>query len=198
MKCFTLTFIRHAESLANIDSNVYFTTADADIPLSDKGKSDATFLGDELSRLKGAMIYHSSYLRAKQTAQIIAAKINGLNSFIKESPLLVERKWGRELNHLYYHGKSEDKHFNFYYKPDGGESFFECYQRATLFLNSLKHDLSLIAENTPIIIVTHGEYMKMIDMIMNPLSNIDEFHKNGPLSNLPRNCQINNYSIVIS
>ena len=197
MKRFNLTFIRHAESLANVDAGVYFTTADEDIPLSDKGKSDAALLGDELSSMKGAAIYHSSYLRAKQTAQIIAAKINGINSFIKESPLLVERKWGDDLNKLYYEGKAEDKHFNFYHRPEGGESFFDCYQRATLFLNTLKHDLSLIAEGTHVIIVTHGEYMKMIDMIMDPFSSVDTFHKDGPLSNLPRNGQIYNYTYVV-
>lgn len=197
MKRFTLTFIRHAESLANVDEAVYFTTADEDIPLSDNGKSDAALLADTLVSMKGAVIYYSSYLRAKQTAQIIATKLNGISPFIKESPLLVERKWGDALNKLYYEGKTEDKHFNFYHRPEGGESFFDCYQRATLFLNTLKHDLSLIAEGTPIIIVTHGEYMKMIDMIMDPLSSVDAFHKHGPLSNLPRNCQTYNYTYLV-
>lgn len=64
-------FIRHGQSLANSK----FEVALADSPLTDSGESQAKFAASQLSDKNIAVIATSPFLRAKATAEIIAAEL---------------------------------------------------------------------------------------------------------------------------
>lgn len=145
--------IRHAESLANVDKEVYHTTPDYDIPLTKKGEKDAIKLGKQYPLLIIAdAIYCSPYKRARQTAEL--AKFTSCF----ENPLLREREWGSLREEIESSEFDASKHFNFYYRPQNGESFADLYQRVITFFNMLKvtHD-----DDEKIVVVTHGEWIKM-------------------------------------
>jgi len=71
--------IRHATSLANEDPSVYKTMFNPDIPLSNTGQKQALGVVEKLSsEIKGAVaVFSSHYVRAIQTAQLIAASLKG-------------------------------------------------------------------------------------------------------------------------
>ena len=145
--------IRHAESIANVDKDAYNRILDHDIPLTKRGEYDATTLGKIYYKLERVdAIYCSPYKRARQTAEW--AKFTPYS----ENPLLREREWGTLREEIESSEFDASKHFNFYYRPQNGESFADLYQRVITFFNMLKvtHD-----DDEKIVLVTHGEWIKM-------------------------------------
>lgn len=172
-------FIRHGESEGNIDKSKYFEKLDCDIELTEKGKNQAEEVGFKLFQmLKDASceFYHSPYLRTIQTSDIILEKVKHKS---QESPLLREREWGG-LRDIVEMGNKSEHHFNFYYRPDSGESFADCYQRVVLFFNSI---WSKKKNNT--IIVSHGEWISMAMMYLLKRE-VKDFQKYKN----PKNCQL--------
>ncbi len=182
--------IRHGESRGNVDKSEYFRNPDSEIELTDKGKLDAvnaafkivdivdtfnqqkSYPSNEVTRFS---LFHSTYKRATQTANIIQNTINDgylcTVDDILPSPLCIEREWG-SLRDIVSARLKTDEHFNFYYRPVNGESFCDTYKRAAIFhqwlLNTTK------CENN--IVVAHGEFNKVY--LMHLLNwNISEFEK---------------------
>lgn len=167
--------VRHGESIGNVDKSAYFKYHDSEIALTDKGKQDAINAADKISDINNHFrsmnlspivcktyfnLIHSTYKRAEQTANIIAEALSeswtcSIQDIIA-SPLCVEREWGSLRDIVNMHLKTEE-HFNFYYRPVNGESFFDVYKRAVIFhqwlLNTSKYN------NT--VIVAHGEFNKV-------------------------------------
>ena len=183
--------VRHGESRGNKDASEYFEKLDCEIELTDKGKADAISAGDKIMNIldtfnKNKMyleleplcrfnLYHSSYKRAKQTANIIHGRILGYQNYqinkFEESPILREREWGG-LRDIVEMGKKTEEHFNFYYRPHNGESFADCYQRVMIFhqhlLTTSKYDHNIV--------VAHGEFNKLYVMYLLGWS-VEEFNK---------------------
>lgn len=166
-----LYIIRHAVSIGNKNPLVYKQMNDSDIPLAEDGYEQAnevaiklkSYLNDE------AFIITSPYTRAKQTTNIIASHFKDVK--IVESPLIYEREWGK-LRDEYESFKTREERnhlFDFYRRPDNGESFADCYQRAWNFLNWLKTQ-----DNQLAIIVSHGEFIKMMLMIIDNIE-VEDF-----------------------
>ena len=172
--------VRHGQSRGNIDKSEYFKHLDCDIELTDKGKVDAIEAGDKIMDIVNYYaksevppkeprcyfnLYHSSYKRAYQTANIIHGRITDNQNYqidkISETPLIREREWGNLRDIVAMGSKTED-HFNFYYRPVGGESFADCYQRVVLFhqhlLNTSKYENNIV--------VAHGEFNKLYVMYL--------------------------------
>lgn len=172
--------VRHGQSKGNIDKSEYFKNLDCDIEITDKGKADAVNAGDKImdiieytTKLENPSgeprcyfnLYHSSYKRAYQTANILYGRITGYQNYqinkIFETPLIREREWGN-LRDIVEMGNKTEAHFNFYYRPAGGESFCDCYQRAVLFhqhlLNTSKYEHNIV--------VAHGEFNKLYLMYL--------------------------------
>lgn len=148
--------IRHAESEGNVNKDAYKTIPDYDIPLTKKGENDALILGKIRYTLERAdAIYCSPYKRARQTAEW--AKFT---PYI-ENCLLREREWSSLREEIESSEFDPSKHFNFYYRPQNGESFADLYQRVITFFNMLRvtHD-----DDEKIVVVTHGEWIKMAMM----------------------------------
>jgi len=65
-------FVRHGESEGNLKK----VHQGENVPLSQKGKSQALAVANRLKKISVDVIYASPYLRAKQTAQIISKELN--------------------------------------------------------------------------------------------------------------------------
>jgi phosphoserine phosphatase len=86
-------FVRHGESVGNLKDR----HQGGDVPLSEKGIKQAKLLADRLKAVDVDIIYASPYLRAKETAKIIATKL-GLE--IEYWDKIVERKRPSEIEGL--------------------------------------------------------------------------------------------------
>lgn len=178
-----LFIVRHGQSEGNVNPKLYLTKNDCDISLTNKGERDAINAAKKIMEINDTIhkescerigynllspplvcnIYTSPYKRAYQTANIILDYMTThegihINKFI-ENPLLREREWGG-LRDIKNSGESCENHFNFFYRPVGGESFADGYQRAVIF------DQWLLNHNTyeDAIIVAHGEFNKLYMM----------------------------------
>ena len=151
---------------------------DWSVPLTEKGKEQANKVGEEIrAELLSSnefLLIHSPYVRAKETMKIINTHFPLYTPFYKEEHVLIrEREWG-DLREEYetYKTREEREHlFDFYRRPNGGESFADCYQRAFIFLNWLKTQVADTA-----IIVSHGEFIKTMLMIIDNVS-VEDFDK---------------------
>ncbi len=83
-----LLLIRHGESLANAEGRLQ---GHLDIPLSERGRRQAERLGERLAPLAVEALYTSPLLRAKETAEILSARL-GLS--LEERAALMERNVG--------------------------------------------------------------------------------------------------------
>jgi broad specificity phosphatase PhoE len=171
--------VRHGESEGNADHSVYFTKHDADIQLTAKGTGHASLAAKKIIQLLDRFdnqveypthtpqmfnMFTSTFRRAKQTASVIKYELSGIPmySFGKHftMPILREREWGK-LRELTFNKLHTEHDFNFYNRPDGGESFADCYQRAMIFH---QHLLNNASSNN--IVVSHGEFNKVYLMYL--------------------------------
>ncbi|KKW24425.1 MAG: hypothetical protein UY69_C0022G0009 [Parcubacteria group bacterium GW2011_GWF1_52_5] len=91
---------RHAESLEDIDNNIYDVLNDLEIPLTEKGIQQAQNFGATLAQLlKNATcvrFYTSPGVRNMQTLKIILPKLpDHVNVQIEVEPLIVKQDWGK-------------------------------------------------------------------------------------------------------
>ena len=185
--------VRHGRSKGNEDKSEYFRKLDSEIELTDLGKEQAKGAALEIMRLcsseyklehfTGNVIY-SPYVRAKQTADIIIdtleSYVENTITLVKSSPTLRERQWGN-LRDIVNSGQKTEGHFKFFYTPDGGESFAQCYDRVSIFHQWLITNHS----DRNNIVVAHGEFNKLYCMHLMGWS-LEEFDK----WKTPRNGQV--------
>lgn len=195
---------RHAESEGNVNKAKYFEKLDCDIEITLRGESQAIKAANNIMDLNDHFVHKndpdymypsknppytfnlfcSSYKRSKQTANIIHDTITSFEGYqirdFKETPLLREREWG-SLRDIVESNKEDDSHFNFFYRPTGGESFADCFNRVALFHQWLL--LNTTQENN--IVVAHGEFNKLYLMYLLGWS-IEEFDKYKN----PKNCEV--------
>ena len=181
--------VRHARSIGNDNPEAYKMMPEWKIHLTEEGKKQAAKVGRELGNiLTVPIIISSPYVRARETAKIIW---HGRSNYF-ENILIREREWGTLRDEMEQFKTREERNhlFDFYRRPTGGESFADVYQRAFVFLeylkNNFKYDQSDVwdKENN-IIIVSHGEFLKVLLMIIDG-NTVEEFND---LPN-PKNCQI--------
>jgi broad specificity phosphatase PhoE len=188
----TLFIVRHGTSEGNIDPSKYYKKHDSEITLVEQGEQDSINAAHTILNIstkyqeffkKSNLInepirfacYHSSYKRAVDTANIITDYINSQEGFNieykKSNVLLRERHWGN-LRNIYDMGQDIKKYFNFYYKPENGESFADVYHRVATFHTLFERDSPY--ENN--IIVAHGELIRVYLMYILNWS-VEEFEK---------------------
>jgi broad specificity phosphatase PhoE len=192
-----LLITRHGQSEGNINKSVYFKMPDWSVPLTEKGKEQANLVGVEIynniidsnDSYKCLLVY-SSYTRAKQTTEIIEKQLTQPRLWIPpftkfETPLIREREWGNLRNEYEACKNREERNhlFDFYRRPDGGESFADCHQRAFIFLNWLKTQAADTADTA--VIVSHGEFIKTMLMIIDNVS-VEDFDR---IPNV-KNCEL--------
>lgn len=184
-----LYLVRHGESQANADEEIYKSIPDHRIALTDKGQTQATFAGKELNyTLQGSTrIVHSPWLRAKQTAVLIKEQlIFHKTTVLVEDPLIYEHS----ILHSYEDMKNKEDYYShekysfgsFWYKSGTSESLADVYARARIFVNDLKAGRY---QGDNLIIVSHGLFILMVRGVLHNLSvqEILDLY-------LPNNCQI--------
>jgi broad specificity phosphatase PhoE len=175
-----LYLVRHGQSKGNINKQEYFEKLDCDVELTEKGKLDAVDAANKIISINQDLIsrkdnvvesntyfklHNSSYLRAIDTANILRQTLTTNPNYRVEkqveSCLCRERHWGK-LRDIVSQRQNTESHFNFYYKPENGESFADCFQRVAIFHQWMISNT--IYENN--IVVAHGEFNKLYLMYL--------------------------------
>lgn len=172
-----IILIRHGESEGNVDEAAYTTTADWCVPLTKRGKMQATEAGGNLKDLIGKdeqiIIYHSPYQRTFDTLlemrnhvkeeQIIA---------VREEPRISEQQFGNFQNvQEVLEAKRERHEFGrFYYRFKSGEAGLDVYSRVSSFISTLVRDCQQYQkagynlDKINVVIITHGLTLRLFLM----------------------------------
>ncbi|MGE3335449.1 MAG: histidine phosphatase family protein [Rhodospirillaceae bacterium] len=169
-----LWIVRHGESAGNVAyteaeaagaARIAIPGRDVDVPLSERGARQASAVGawfaDQDANLQPQVILASPYARARNTAELIRAK---LRPELRDKPLIFdERLRERELGLLdaftvhgiraMYPEQAERREVlgKFYYRPPSGESWCDVILR----LRSALDTISLHYAGQRVLIVTH-------------------------------------------
>ncbi|KAJ8529460.1 hypothetical protein K7X08_036295 [Anisodus acutangulus] len=168
-----IILVRHGECSANADINVYGTTPNHMIELTQKGIEQATQTGTIIKKLISenannnwkVFFYVSPAERTRRTLREMG------RSFPKRRVMGVKEEYRmRELSFGNYHDPAsiqkvkEERltYGRFYYRVPGGETGAGVYDRISSFVESLRRDIEMKkfcqdpSQETNIIIVTHG------------------------------------------
>ncbi len=99
MKYPRIIICRHAESIEDVDNNIYDVLPDLQIPLTEKGVQQAHNFGAVLAQLLKDSAYTRFYtspgVRNVQTLQIVLPKLpSTTNIHVEVEPLIVKQDWG--------------------------------------------------------------------------------------------------------
>lgn len=166
-----LVLVRHGESMGNVaaaaaheaDAEVIEVgERDADVPLSDLGRDQARALGrgiaDLLADGRPTLVWSSTYVRARQTAEIALAAA-GEDRRVALDERLRDRELG-VLDLLTTRGvqarfplEAERRRWlgKFYHRPPGGESWADVVLRVRSFVR----DLDAVPDGTRALVVCH-------------------------------------------
>jgi uncharacterized phosphatase len=140
-------FVRHGKSLANANA----TVGTPDTLLAEEGIEQARITGEDLKNKNVKAVVCSSYIRAQQTAEIIAGELGIPVNEITVIDELHERRMG-ELE-----GKPKEHETEFFYRNDtdlGFESQHDLIARLNIALQKVKQ----IADKTDgaVVVVGHA------------------------------------------
>eukprot|EP01065_Artemidia_motanka_P011729 TRINITY_DN16387_c0_g1_i1.p1 TRINITY_DN16387_c0_g1~~TRINITY_DN16387_c0_g1_i1.p1 ORF type:complete len:307 (+),score=118.24 TRINITY_DN16387_c0_g1_i1:41-922(+) len=159
--------VRHAQSIANTDHQVYTYTPDWCIPLTQRGWQQARALGRKLRCVVGdspLFWYVSPFVRTRQTYQ---GMMQGLGkdahvASATEEPRVTEMQFAnyqppRQMN--YFFGLRQ-LFGRFFYQFPRGESSLHVHQRVCSFIQSLNFDSERLSSrgvrDASVVVVTHG------------------------------------------
>lgn len=134
-----LYFIRHGESVGNLQE---LFTGQWDVPLTDLGRRQAKTAAKSIESVGVDCIVSSPLLRARQTAEIIAAQINYPAERIKYSDLFMERNYG-DLQQKPY-SEAEGVDFETVPNIEPLALLLERAKQAAEYVNQIKADNVLV------------------------------------------------------
>jgi broad specificity phosphatase PhoE len=185
-----ILLIRHGESIANVDRQIYFEQFDPFIKMSDKGIVQSIECGykiiDNLDLLRNKKyifsknneikLIYSPYLRTLQTKDNIIKVLTNNKINIKsqeENSLLREQeyKFFQDVKDVEETFKERDSLFKEqWYRFKNAESVADVYQRSTVFINDLKTRIMTgefkSYENGYIIIVSHQITLACLRLVL--------------------------------
>ncbi|CAF3360868.1 unnamed protein product [Rotaria sp. Silwood2] len=202
-----IILIRHGESQANKDSTVYATVPDHAIGLTEKGREQARYCGNELKKIIGInetlICYVSPFRRSKETCELICKAFSEEKLLkIREDPRIREQEWGnfQDLARREITVAERKKIGRFFYRFRNGESGADVYDRVSSFMDSLfrEMDNSLMSNNN-ILIVSHGLFLRLFLMRFYRWP-VEKFHtlenfNNGGYCILERNDQDGSFKL---
>lgn len=152
-----LLFVRHGETDWNLSGRIMGARP---VPLNQNGITQAARLALQLTVLKNPALYSSPILRARQTAEILAAT---LRVPVREEPGLSEIGIGEWEGRYWHELEGDPVRANFYRlaqeaRPPGGETLGEVQQRAVAAVKRLIQD----ADGKPVVAVTHADVIRTI------------------------------------
>lgn len=161
---------RHAESVEDVDNEIYRVMEDLQVPLTDKGIIQAQDFGTVLSGLFNAgqrvRFYASPGVRNMQTLKIVIPKLpDNISIQVEVEPLIVKQDWGKITPENI--GEIEADRYKtgvLRYTFPTGESAGSMMARLTLF----KEKISKIQreEKDDIVVFSHGFEFRVLLMII--------------------------------
>ena len=154
----TLTFVRHAESVANVGN---LLAGQSDFPLSDKGKADAARLPERLfQEFSVSHLFSSPLVRALQTAEPFARR-TGLP--VVTDAALMEQNIGVFTGWSYPEAEADPRYETertkrWEWVPPGGESYRTMAERIRPFF--LRIDA--LPEGAQVLCFTHAVTLRLI------------------------------------
>lgn len=171
---------RHAESVRNVakQGHVFFPddaardglhrVPDHLAALTPRGVEQARALGMQLRAAFGTFdsVYHSGYLRARQTADMVVSLLDGPRPVVRENILLRERDAGYSVDMTTAEAEASYPWLQSYWqsvgpvfsRPPGGESLADVAQRVQVFLEGARHELA----TERVLIVSHVGTLRML------------------------------------
>ena len=143
----TFILVRHGETFENVNN---ITQGQFNSQLSEKGIYQAKQLADRLKEEKIDIAFSSDLDRAHYTCKEIL-KFHP-NIKLKLTNILREQNKGIYEQKKYEKPKLTDNISDYVWKPEGGESLIEVYERIIPFFEKIKKE----NEGKIILIVTHG------------------------------------------
>ncbi|XOB66219.1 histidine phosphatase family protein [Deferribacteres bacterium DY0037] len=161
MKPKHIIIVRHGQSEANVNKELYENTADHMMQLTETGKKQCIACGQSLKSLldgKNITVWQSPYARTRQTAELIISQLGNSEIRIKEDPRLREQEWGNfyTIDHAKKENEERKRHSNFFYRITNGESGADVYDRISTFLETLHRDFEDDEWTDSILISSHG------------------------------------------
>lgn len=184
-----LICVRHGESEANVDPNIYFQKPDKDIDLTDLGRSQAINTGKTLKSLSNrfnSKIVYSPWKRAKDTANLIHKELELAPYRLIEDPLIYEIslshsfKEMREQPLFFFEDKSNYSHY--WYKEGTAENYSDVYKRARIFYQDIILNKYDITEDSNLIVVSHNLFLIMLKAVIDN-QNIESINNDKGLLN---------------
>lgn len=178
-----LCLIRHGQSQANVDDQLYLTIKDHNIQLTELGKTQAVkagqnlfkLLNEEKTNLKGTLrVFVSPYERTRQTwsgiKSVQCPVVHLRNTEEEESVLLREKEYKIFSDHEEMKLKKvrRDAFGPFWYRFKNAESDADVFLRVSTFWNQLTNRFLLgeIKEEDTVVIVAHEVTLRMIMMLL--------------------------------
>uniref|UniRef100_A0A7S0SR39 Phosphoglycerate mutase (2,3-diphosphoglycerate-dependent) n=1 Tax=Chromulina nebulosa TaxID=96789 RepID=A0A7S0SR39_9STRA len=172
-----IILVRHGESLGNVDELAYCSMPDWKIPLTEKGKEQASNVGKKIKEIIGnnspISVYLSPYIRTKQTFALMIKELSNNNVItVREEPRLTEQQFGnfQKAEDMIRYKKERGQFGRFYYRFPDGESGLDVYSRVSSFIGTLFREWAKEQstrsnhEDNNIIIVTHGLTLRLFLM----------------------------------
>ena len=161
---------RHAESLEDVDNDIYDVLSDLEIPLTEKGIQQAHDFGAVLAQLLKSSEYIRFYtspgVRNVQTLKIVLPKLSdNSNIHIEVEPLIVKQDWGK-ITADNRPGIEADRYKTgvLRYTFPTGESASSMIGRITAF----KEKVFMIQKDTghDVVVFSHGFEFRVLLMII--------------------------------
>ncbi len=161
---------RHAESIEDVDDDIYDILSDLEIPLTEKGIRQAHNFGATLAQLlrnsEHVRFYTSPGVRNVQTLKIVLPKLtDSTNIHVEVEPLIVKQNWG-EITTENRPGIEADRYKIgvLRYTFPTGESAMSLIDRLTAF----KEKTFEIQRKTrhDIVVFSHGFEFRVLLMII--------------------------------
>lgn len=154
---FNITLIRHGESIGNLNGLIQ---GQSDHDLTEAGICQAVRIAQHWvnNQRKFDLIITSPLSRARQTAEIIAER---LNTPVEQNPLWMERGFGdidgRDYSEIIHNEPPPDFHHPYLPPAPGAESLMDTYHRAGQAIRVL-----ISKPAAKYLVVSHGALINMV------------------------------------
>ena len=169
MKPKRIILVRHGESQGNVKQDIYKTTPDYALHLTDKGLAQAKLAGRQIVDLIGdeaVQAYVSPWYRSRETFRGIAEVLGKRVLGCYEDPRIREQEWGHLRVVEAMRGIEQERiaYSPFYYRLPDGESGADVYDRVSAFFETIHRDFSKADFPDNALIVTHGMTLRIFLM----------------------------------
>ncbi len=169
--------MRHGQATSNVLGSISCEPTGNE--LTEKGRAQAEASSKAVQDKNINLIIASDFVRAKQTAEIVAGNIGYEKSKIIYDDRLHEVNFGAYNNESIesYHSHFKNTDERFHIRPEGGENLTDVKQRVASFLYELEEKY----EGRNILIVSHGDptwLMQTVALGMLPENIVADLDKN--------------------